>query len=57
LYGMSYNHWSAPFLRPHNRSALVEGLYFAGGTTHPGGGVPLVALSGKLVAEMIGEAG
>ena len=28
-------------------------VYFVGGTTHPGGGIPLVLLSGKMVAEMI----
>lgn len=52
LYGTSFNDRLAPFKRPHNRSPF-KGLYFAGGTTHPGGGVPLVTLSGKLVAEMI----
>ena len=31
----------------------VKGLYYAGGTTHPGGGVPMVILSGKLAAEMV----
>jgi phytoene desaturase len=52
LYGISFNDRFAPFKRPHNRSEF-KGLYFAGGTTHPGGGVPMVTLSGKLVAEMI----
>ncbi len=53
LYGMSFNHRLAPFARPGNRCPEVEGLYFVGGTTHPGGGVPLAMLSGKLVAGMI----
>lgn len=52
LYGVSFNDRFAPFKRPHNRSEF-KGLYFAGGTTHPGGGVPLVTLSGKLAAELI----
>jgi phytoene desaturase len=53
LYGQSSNNrWSA-FRRPPNRSKLVKGLYFAGGTTHPGGGVPMVALSGKVASEML----
>lgn len=52
LYGISFNDRFAPFKRPRNQSADVEGLYFAGGTTHPGGGVPMVTLSGKLAAEM-----
>ena len=53
LYGPSPNsHWAA-FRRPHNRSNVIKGLYFVGGTTHPGGGVPLATLSGKVVAEMV----
>lgn len=52
LYGISFNDRFAPFKRPHNRSEF-KGLYFAGGTTHPGGGVPMVTLSGKLAAEMV----
>ncbi|UCE64242.1 MAG: phytoene desaturase [Nitrospirota bacterium] len=53
LYGASSNsRWSA-FRRPHNRAKDVKGLYFVGGSTHPGGGVPMVTLSGKVVAGMI----
>ena len=54
LYGVSFNDRFAPFKRPHNRSEF-DGLFFAGGTTHPGGGVPMVTLSGKLVAQMISK--
>jgi phytoene desaturase len=54
LYGVSFNDRFAPFRRPHNRSEF-EGLYFVGGTTHPGGGVPMVTLSGKLVAGMMAD--
>jgi phytoene desaturase len=54
LYGVSFNDRFAPFKRPHNRSEF-KGLYFVGGTTHPGGGVPLVTLSGKLVAGMVSD--
>lgn len=53
LYGVSFNHRLAPFVRPRNAAPDVGGLYFAGGTTHPGGGVPLVLLSGKLAAELV----
>lgn len=53
LYGMSPNDRFSAFRRPHNRSKDVRGLYFAGGTTHPGGGVPMVMLSGKVAAEML----
>ncbi len=34
----------------------VGGLYRCGGTAHPGGGLPLVALGGKIVADLIGTA-
>ena len=53
LYGASANsRWTA-FRRPHNRCPDVPRLYFAGGTTHPGGGVPMVTLSGKVAADFI----
>ncbi|MBN2386139.1 MAG: phytoene desaturase [Anaerolineales bacterium] len=55
LYGASSNQRLAAFLRPHNRSPYVGGLYFAGGTTHPGGGAPMVTLSGKVAAGMLLE--
>lgn len=55
LYGSSPNNRFAAFKRPHNRSKDVKGLYFVGGTTHPGGGVPMVILSGKVTSEMILE--
>ena len=53
IYGLSSNPRMAPFTRPGNKSE-IRNLYFVGGSTHPGGGVPLVLLSGKIVAEMIG---
>lgn len=55
IYGTSSNGPRAAFLRPANRSP-VPGLYLAGGSAHPGGGLPLVGLSAAIVAEMIGPA-
>jgi len=55
IYGIGSNSRKAAFLRPPNRDKKIKGLYFAGGATHPGGGLPLVALSGKIVAELIAE--
>jgi phytoene desaturase len=55
IYGSASHGARASFLRPANRSP-VPGLYLVGGSTHPGGGLPLVALSAALVAEMIGRA-
>jgi phytoene desaturase len=53
LYGTSSNNRFAAFRRPHNRARYPQGLYLAGGTTHPGGGVPLSALSGGVASKMI----
>jgi phytoene desaturase len=43
-------------LRPANRGP-VRGLYLVGGSTHPGGGLPLVALSAEIVARQLSGAG
>jgi phytoene desaturase len=53
LYGTSSNDRFNALRRPHNRARDVRGLYFAGGTTHPGGGVPMVTLSGAAAARMV----
>jgi phytoene desaturase len=55
IYGTSSNGIRAAFLRPANRSP-VPGLYLVGGSSHPGGGIPLVGLSAAIVAELIGRA-
>jgi len=41
------------YFRPHNKHHRYKNLYFAGGSTHPGNGVPLVLLSAKLTSERI----
>jgi phytoene desaturase len=53
IYGVSSNNRFSAFLRPPNRSRRYKGLYFVGGSTHPGGGVPLVTLSARIVSELI----
>ena len=53
IYGLSSNGWRQAFLRPPQVSPDVKGLYFVGGSTHPGGGLPLCALSGTNVARKI----
>lgn len=55
IYGVSSNGILSAFMRIPNRSKEIGGLYFAGGTTHPGGGMPLVLLSGKMAAELISK--
>ena len=53
IYGISSNSRNAAFLRQSNKSKHYRGLYFTGGSAHPGGGIPLVILSGKITAEKI----
>ncbi len=52
IYGTSSNGRRAAFVRPANRGAR-RGLYLVGGSSHPGGGLPLVVMSAKIVADMI----
>ncbi len=52
IYGAAPHGRLATFDRPPNRDPR-KGLYFVGGATHPGGGVPMVTLGGRLVADMI----
>ena len=49
LYGRASHGWLASFRRPGSRTRM-RGLYLAGGSTHPGAGVPTAALSGRLAA-------
>lgn len=52
LYGMATHGAMASFRRPTVRSRL-PGLYLTGGSIHPGPGVPMVALSGRMAAEAV----
>jgi phytoene desaturase len=45
---------TGPF-RPANVSRQLPGLFFAGSGTTPGVGVPMVLISGKLVAQRVAE--
>ncbi|MFM8896472.1 MAG: phytoene desaturase family protein, partial [Actinomycetales bacterium] len=55
IYGTSSNGPRAAFARPANRSP-IPGLYLVGGSSHPGGGLPLVAMSAEITAGLIGRA-
>ena len=52
LYGQASHGWAASFSRPGARSRL-PGLYLAGGSVHPGPGVPMAALSGRQAAASV----
>lgn len=54
IYGTSSNGRMAAFLRPGNRGPL-DRLYLCGGSSHPGGGLPLVAMSGAIAARLCTE--
>jgi len=52
LYGPASHGSAAAFRRPGSRTR-IPGLYLAGGATHPGAGVPMAALSGRLAASAL----
>ena len=52
LYGRASHGWMASFQRPGARTP-IPGLYLAGGSTHPGPGVPMAALSGRMAASAL----
>jgi 1-hydroxycarotenoid 3,4-desaturase len=54
LYGQATHGWLSIFSRP-GAVSQVPGLYLAGGSVHPGPGVPMAAMSGRLAAEAILE--
>ncbi len=52
LYGPASHGWAASFRRQSSRTR-IPGLYCAGGSTHPGAGVPMAALSGRLAVDCL----
>ncbi len=50
---LAHNIFQMGYFRPHNRHDKYKNLYFAGGSTHPGNGIPNVLMSAKLVSERI----
>ena len=55
IYGTSSNGPRAAFTRPANQS-VITGLYLVGGSSHPGGGLPLVGMGAEITSELIGRA-
>ena len=55
VFGNASNSMFSAFLRHPNFSSKIDNLFFCGGTTHPGPGIPLCLLSGKIVSELIAE--
>lgn len=54
-FGLSHNFFQSAYFRPKNKSEDIDGLYFAGASTTPGNGIPMVIISGKLAAERVLE--
>jgi len=50
---LSHNIFQMGYFRPHNRHDKYHNLYFVGGSTHPGNGIPNVLMSARLVSERI----
>lgn len=55
LYGNSSNSSMAAFSRHPNYRSDFQGLYFVGGSVHPGGGIPLCLASARIVDHQIIE--
>jgi phytoene desaturase len=55
LYGNASNNKFSAFLRHANYNSKIKGLYFVGGSVHPGGGIPLCLLSAKIVSNLIND--
>ncbi len=53
LYGTSSNAPMAAFLRHPNFSNRYNGLYFVGGSVHPGGGIPLCLKSAEIMSNLV----
>lgn len=52
-FGLSHTFFQTGYFRPPNFSRDITNLYFVGASTYPGGGIPMVTLSAKLVVERI----
>ena len=52
-HGLSHKLTQMACFRPSNRHRRYRNLYFVGASTHPGTGVPMAMISGRLVAERI----
>jgi phytoene desaturase len=50
---LAHNMLQMGYFRPHNRHRKYKNLFFVGGSTQPGNGIPNVLLSSKLTSERI----
>lgn len=53
IYGTNSHGWRNAFMRPSNQHRKIGGLYFVGGSSHPGGGTPTVLRSAEISCGLI----
>ncbi len=53
IYGRNSHGKKNAFMRPLNKDMGIKGLYYVGGSTHPGGGTPTVLMSARITANLI----
>ncbi|MFL2665055.1 MAG: phytoene desaturase family protein [Dehalococcoidia bacterium] len=53
IYGQISHGWKKTFLRPNMKDKKIDGVYYVGGGTHPGGGTPMVIKSAKIISELL----
>jgi phytoene dehydrogenase-like protein len=54
-FGLSHSFFQSAYFRPQNKSKTLDNVYFAGASTVPGNGIPMVIISGSLAAKRIEE--
>lgn len=52
-FGLAHNLMQSAFFRPANFDSRIKGLYFAGASVQPGGGLPVVIASSRIAAELL----
>jgi len=52
-FGLSHSLFQSAFFRPSNRDAAIKNLYYVGASTQPGGGLPPVIASSRIVSDLI----
>ncbi len=52
-FGLAHNLRQSAFFRPPNHSSTRKNVYFVGASTQPGGGLPPVIASSRIVADLI----
>jgi phytoene desaturase len=55
IYGLASHGRFLGAFKPANRVAEMQGLYLAGGSAHPGPGMPMVVMSGWIAADTLDQ--